>query len=594
MKIASLFFSLICFAIPSLAQRVHYTVSFPNAVHHEARIHVNVYDVKTSTLTFRMSRSSPGRYATHEFGKNVYNVSTRDELTLKKIDADVYEVSNIKGSATLSYTLYGNYSDGTYAGISENSIHLNMPATFMWVEGLDKAPIEIYFNITGSPLTIATQLKPGDTSLTYTAPNFQYFMDSPVKIGNLHWREWKAGNQTIRLALEANASPASVDSLANMVEKITDQSAKVFGTYPAFDYGTYTFITSINPYVYGDGMEHRNSTIITSPAEFKLKSAPLSTFSHEFFHAWNVERIRPKTLEPFNFRKSNISNELWCAEGFTEYYGHLLLRRSELLTDTSFTSIAAGFINSKVNTPGGKYYTPIEASNYAVFTDAGISIDKTNFENVFTTYYYYGASVALALDLELRTKFNSSLDAFMQQMWKQHGAKEIPYTVADMEKALAVISNAAFAKKFFADHVYGNKAPDYQTLLAPAGMQLKLAAPGKAWMGNVKIDSTKDGLKIGANTTRNTPAYNAGLDVNDIILSVDGRVVKNKKELDSLISERKPGDKITVEYRHRGELKNASITLQENPALTVTTYEREGKAVTKEMLEFRRSWLGKK
>src|SRR6476469_2487705 len=147
----------------SFAQKIYYNVSFPNIANHEARITVEVTGAKASVLTFRMSRSSPGRYATHEFGKNVYDVSSTDgagyPLTVKRTEGDVYEVSGVKGLAKLSYTLFGNYADGTYAGIDPSGIHLNMPAAFMWVKGYDNAPVEIDFDLPDPNFSIATQLK---------------------------------------------------------------------------------------------------------------------------------------------------------------------------------------------------------------------------------------------------------------------------------------------------------------------------------------------------------------------------------------------------------------------------------------------------
>lgn len=584
----------------SFSQHISYYVDFPNAVHHEARITIEVTGVKTSSLIFRMSRSSPGRYATHEFGKNVYDVTadpSNKDLKLKKTDGDVYEVSGVKGSAKLSYTLYGNYADGTYAGIDETSIHLNMPASFMWVEGLEKTPIDIRFNVPDASFTIATQLKPGKNKNSFSAPDLQYFMDSPTKIGTLHWREWTVTDNgkeiKMRIALEANASEAGIDSLANIVKKITTQASKVFGQYPDYDYGTYTFIASINPYVVGDGMEHRNSTMISLPFPFTTSSRALEVFAHEFFHCWNVERIRPRTIEPFNFRKSNMSNELWCAEGFTQYYGELLMRRAEQQPDTGFTETATGFINRKVNTPGGTMYTPIQSSNMAVFTDAGVSIDKTNFPNIFNSYYDYGASIALALDLSLRSRFNTTLDAFMQQMWKRYGATEIAYTVADMQKTLAAITDTGFAAGFFNSYVYGSNIPDYDALLAYAGMELRLASPGEAWIGDFRT-TDKNGLTITSNTIRNTPAYNAGLDINDVIVSLDGRAVKTLYDLDNILAMHKPGDRINIIYIHRGIKKNTAIELKQNPDLSVVTYERAGKEVSSDMLEFRKKWLGTK
>src|SRR5262249_43203594 len=154
-----------------------------------------------------------------------------------------------------------------------------------------------------------------------------------------------------------------------------------------------TFLASINPYVHGDGMEHRNSTMISIPTVFRNNDRLLGVFAHEFFHCWNVKRIRPKTLEPFNFEKSDMSYELWFAEGFTQYYGELLVERAGFLRDTDYAkTIIAGLINTKMNTPGAQGYSPIEASEEAVFTDAGVAVDKTNFPNIFSSYYPYGGS----------------------------------------------------------------------------------------------------------------------------------------------------------------------------------------------------------
>jgi len=578
-------------------QHTSYTVSFPNAVHHEASISMKVTGISGGTLLFRMSRSSPGRYATHEFGKNVYNVRAGNgygHLSVKRVDGDVYEVSGIKDSVLLHYTLYGNHADGTYAGIDEASIHLNMPACFLWAEGMEQAPIDITFMVPDPSFTIATQLPPGKQQYTFTAPNLQYFMDSPTKIGKLHWREWQVKNkdgltQTIRLALEANASEAGVDSLKDYLRKITEQSAKVFGEYPKYDYGSYTFIASINPYVQGDGMEHRNSTMIALPMPFTANPRALGVFAHEFFHCWNVERIRPATLEPFNFRKSNMSNELWCAEGFTQYYGDLLMRRAGLLPDSGFAETAGFIVNAKTNTPGCRWYTPIQASNMAVFTDAGSSIDRNNFSNITTSYYTYGAAIALALDLELRSKFNTSLDVFMQEMWKQHGAVEKGYTVEDMEQALKAITNATFAKSFFTGYVYGSDLPDYTTLLRKGGFTLQLSNADKGWLGSFRT-MDKKGVVITSNTLRGTPAYMAGLDVNDVIIAVDGTSVAEATAMNKIIAGHKPNDVIKITYLHRGTEKQVSVMLYPNPELEVIPAERNGE-LSQEVQQFRKNWL---
>jgi predicted metalloprotease with PDZ domain len=585
------------------SQKINYEVSFPNLLHHEAQIKVNVTEVSQKELLFRMSRSSPGRYATHEYGKNVYNVKATDRsgkaLSIERVDGDIYKISGINGNATVEYTLYANHADGTYAGLDESSVHLNMPATFMWVKELEKAPIEVKFALPEkSTWTIATQLHKTKDPNTFTAPGLQYFMDSPTKIGELIWKEWTLDNaggkqSKFRLALEANSNDSLATSFAGKVKKITQEAKTIFGEYPVFDSPEYTFLASINPYVRGDGMEHRNSTMISIPVAFNGSDNLLGVFSHEFFHTWNVERIRPKTLEPFNFEKSNMSYELWFAEGFTQYYGDLILKRAGFDELAEYCNTLTFLVNTKENTVGAKRISPVEASCNAVFVDAGVAIDKTNYPNFYTSYYPYGASVALALDLELRTR-GLNLDDFMKMVWEKHGKPEIPYQVSDLQKVLAAYSkDNAFAETFFTKYVNGHASFDYAPLLAKAGLTLKKASEGQAWLGDVRYNAGT-GLTIGSNTLIGSPLYEAGLDIDDQILKVDGKSVNTQAELMNIVKAHKPGDQLGIEYKHREQAKTTVIKLIENPALAVVTNESIGKPVTPEMENFRKSWLTSK
>ncbi|GAB2538528.1 M61 family metallopeptidase [Spirosoma aerophilum] len=585
------------------AQTIRYEVSFPNAVHHEAEIRLTVTQLPKQTATFRMSRSSPGRYATHEFGKNVYNVRASDEqnkpLTLIRTEGDVYTVPSHKGTVSITYTLYGNYPDGTYMGIDPQSIHLNMPATFMWVKGFDKQPIEVKFTLPSDNMgVVATQLVPTADRYTFTAPGLQYFMDSPTKIGKLAVNEWKRTNSdgkslTFRVALEAAVADSTAAGFTKKIERIVDQAKAVFGEFPDYDYGNYTFLASLNPFVRGDGMEHRNSTMITVPVNFTGPEPVLGVFAHEFFHCWNVERIRPKTLEPFNFEKSNMSYELWFAEGFTQYYGELMLVRAGFTPVSDYTNTLTGIVAGKVATPGGRYYSPIDASCHAVFVDAGVSIDRTNYGNMFTSYYTYGAAVALALDLELRQR-NQSLDQYMQAIWKRFGKPEQPYTVDGLQTVLASLTTPDFAKSFFSKYVYGHEPIDYTSLLAKAGMTIKKTMEGKAWVGNVRYAETDKGLQITSNTIRDTPLYKIGVDIDDVITSLDGQVVTKVNDMIMALNNHKPGDTVSMVYSHRGITKTASVTLEENPAFSVQLVESNGQALSSDRKQFRANWLEKK
>ncbi|TLV03117.1 M61 family metallopeptidase [Dyadobacter luticola] len=582
------------------AQKISYELSFPNLVHHEASIAVTVTDAPQKELTFRMSRSSPGRYATHEFGKNIYQVSASDKsgakLPIERVDGDVYKISGINGFAKVQYTLYANHPDGTYAGIDQNSIHLNSPATFLWVKELQKAPIEVKFNVPqDKKWTIATQLKITKDAQVFTAPDLQYLMDSPIKIGKLIVKEWTLDNpgqkkSQFRLAMEITANDSLATGFASKVKRITQEAQAVFSEFPAFDPGYYTFLASINPYVKGDGMEHRNSTMISIPTTFNASNNLLDVFAHEFFHTWNVERIRPKTLEPFNFEKSNMSFELWFAEGFTQYYGGLLVERSGFESPEEYCQTLTALVNSKENTVGAKRISPMEASNQAVFVDAGVAVDKTNYPNTYTSYYPYGGAIALALDLELRRE-GLTLDDFMKAVWQKHGKPEIAYNVPDLQAVLETYSkDKAFAADFFKKYVFGHESINYAPLLQMAGMRVKRRFEGQAWIGELRYKEGAE-LTIASNTIIGTPLYDAGLDIDDQILKIDGKTVGSEAAMLALLKSYKPGEKVSIDYTHRGEVKLGMLTLIENPRLWVELNETANLPVTEEMKKFRKDWL---
>lgn len=201
--------------------------------------------------------------------------------------------------------------------------------------------------------------------------------------------------------------------------------------------------------------------------------------------------------------------------------------------------------------------------------------------------------MALALDLQLRGK-GLNLDDFMKAVWAKHGKPEIAYNVADLEVVLAAYTkDKMFAQQFFAKYINGHESLDYTPLLGRAGLLLKKQFEGQAWIGDIRYkDGT--GLTITTNTVIGSPLYKAGLDIDDEILKVDGRLVSKTDELTSILKTHKPGDQITVEYAHRGETKTAVLDMIQNPRWEVVTYEQAGKTVTPEMETFRKAWLGSK
>lgn len=581
---------------------ISYTVSFPNAIHHEAEISLQILNVPAGPLTVRMSRSSPGRYATHEFGKNVYKLKAFDAsgkpLVVNQPAGDEYEIAEHGNSVKVTYTVFGNWIDGTYAGFDNTHAHMNIPATFAFPVGMDARARLVEFNYADKQnWKVATQLKPMGKN-TFYAANLQYFMDSPVEIADYKTAKWEVKNpdgkaQTIHLITHSDDNQAAIDRYAEMLKKMVDEHLAVWGEFPTYDYGNYYFLDDVYPDNAGDGMEHRNSTSIVqrTPKIEGYESNLLGTFSHEYFHSWNVERLRPKTLEPFDFTHSNVSDELWLAEGFTQYYGGLLLTRSGLKTIENSVQAFTGMVNSVLNTPGAKHFSPIEASRYAVFADAGVAIDQTNKANIFLSYYTYGAATALALDLRLRSEFKLTLDDYMRALWKAYGKPEVAYRVSDLEKTLSELTkNPSFAKDFFKRYIYGTEKNDYAKLLLNAGLVLRKANHGKAFTGFGRINAV-NGKVILPQTLIGSPAYVAGLDVDDVLLTIDGKDINAVAAVDAIIDAHRPGDTISITYLYRGEQKTTTLTLTENPTLEVVTIENTGGTLTPAMQTFRDSWL---
>ena len=601
--LAALGLSLVGSAIAQDAAPVRYNVSFPNAVHHEAQIEVAFRDLAEGALTVQMSRASPGRYAIHEFAKNVYEVTATkpDGSVLEVTQSDPYSwvIEGHSGAVDVSYTLYADRADGTYSQIDLTHAHLNAPATFMWGRGLEMRPVEIVFAPADASWKAATQLFPTDSDLAFTAPDLQYFMDSPVELSAFDMRSWEIGEgddvQTIRLALHHDGSAEDLDILTEKAKNIVAEQIRLFGEAPKFDTGTYTFIADYLPHVSRDGMEHRNSTILSHPTSLlKADFSQIGTLSHEFIHAWNVERLRPADLEPFDFTTANPSHFLWFAEGFTSYYGPLTIRRAGEQSVDDYLRNLGGTLSRILNAPGRAIRSPRDMSLRAPFVDAAAAIDPTNNANTFVSYYPYGAMVALALDLSLRDKFeNVSLDDYMRHLWITHGRTETPYTHEDLRKALiAVTGDQAFSDTFFETYIEDGALPDYNKLLAPAGLSLEPAAPDAAWIGGGIYAANGLSVMIRSNTLKGTPLYLAGLDRGDEILKIGRFEINQVGDIAAALGRQSPGDELAIKFIQRGQERSAVLKLAADPTLEIRWVEGGSDRAQRRQRQFREAWLG--
>ena len=585
---------------------IAYRFSFPEPQHHWMQVDATFEDVTTPTLELRMSTSSPGRYSLHQFAKNVYDVHAfgKDgrEIELRRPDPSGWIVAGHGGSVSLTYKIYGDSVDGTYLAIDTTHAHVNMPAAIMWGRGLDDRPVSLTFEQpAGLRWQVATQLH--GSGLQFTAPNFQYLMDSPAEFGAITIRTFTTGSRTFRFAVHHTGTDADLEGFVDDVAKIVRQEGAVYGEYPPYEPGSYTFLADYLPWARGDGTEHRNSTVMTAPGSIASSRVRLlDTVAHEFFHSWNVERIRPQGLEPFEFDRANQTDSLWLAEGFTQYYGPLMLQRAGLVDLAETAGTLGGFVDAVTNDPGRLVRSAVETSHMAPFIDGGRTNDRVNWPITVLSYYTYGGAIALALDLSLRERSDGrlSLDDFMRAMWQQYGkpggAREgyvdRPYSVNDAESTLAAVSgDAAFAHDFFAKYIEGRDVADYARLLDGAGFLVRKRYPGKAWLGNVRFD-TRGGGRVADLMAPAWPAYKAGLEQDDALRQLDGQPARSNAEIEAVLERRHPGDAIAMVFADRsGSVKHATVTLAEDPELEVVPIESTGVSLPGARRAFRDGWL---
>jgi predicted metalloprotease with PDZ domain len=608
------------------AAPISYRVTFPEPEHHWMQVEMTVSGLGAAPFKARMSRSSPGRYAVHEFAKNVFSAEAFNgrgtKLAVTRPDVDVWEVPAHDGTVRVVYKIFGDTPDGTYMGVDSTHARMNMPAAFMWVPGLESRAMKVTFvPPQGLNWTIATQLFTTSDPWTFTAPNLQYFMDSFTELADLVMSEFTVPNSDgspvrIRLAAHSDGSQADVDELAKLVQPMVREHMAVYGEFPKYEPGYYTFLLDYIPWGDGDGMEHRNSTAVSQPG-LTLKTAvgrsqALGTISHEYFHNWNVERIRPAGLEPFDFTRENITCCLWLAEGFTQYYGPLLLRRAGLSQQ-----VPTGAAVQVINGPGRQVHSAVEMSEHAPFADAGISNDAHDRARTFISYYTYGAAIALGLDLSLREMSGGkiTLDDYMRRLWTEFGKPEPPapglvahpYTLKDLRTQLGLLTgNAKFADEFFDKYVEGREVVDYARLLKLAGYELRPSAPNRGWAGAVQVQTVNGGLLVGMGGGRggrggatktpvpfDSPIYKAGVDFGDTITTIDGQPAT----MDSWasLSAKPAGTQVKLGILRRGGLTaTGTLVIAADPALTIVDLAAGGGSLTGAQKSFRDAWLSSK
>lgn len=580
---------------------MHYQLDVSQREQHRLGVTITLDASSKAPIELQMANSSPGRYARHDFAKNLYALSAFNRqgqpLDVTRIGPSRWLVQpDAAGRIDIKYQLFANYADGTYSQLDRRHAHLNMPATFLYAPMLANKPVTLSIGALPAGWSVATQLTSLHDASSFSAANLQLFMDSPIEIAPLQRAQFSQQSNGVSYRIDvALHHQGTADDLAQLMPKIqgfVQEQQAIFGELPPFEHQRYTFIADYLPGVHGDGMEHRNSTVVTSDESLQERDfAQVETMAHEFFHAWNVERIRPKSIEPFDFTQTNMSDALWFAEGFTNYYGKLSLKRSGYFDVESYLAQVSKAVDRTLRAPGRQWRGPKAMSEHAVFVDAGVAVDVTDYQNNYVSYYTYGEVMALVWDLELRHRFNTDLDALMQQMWRSFGKTETPYQLADLEQVLARVSgDNAFASMVFRDWIEKPGLPDMVALLRQFGLVLSQDQRKHAWAGPLQLEPAEGGLKLTAGTLAGTPWFEAGLNQDAVLLQVGRYKMKDLGALDKALDKAKPGDQLAVHYRWQGEDYQTQLTLIGDPTWRIAVDPKASKAAIKR----RNAWLGSK
>ena len=598
---------------------IEYQLSFPAPEHRWLQVEARFPNVPSGTLQLRMARTSPGRYALHEFAKNVFDVSIVNgkgqPLTATRPDPHQWDVANHDGTVVVTYKIFGDRTDGTYLGIDDIHAHINIPAALMFARGWFERPARVTFvQPPGKTWKVATQLVPTNDPLVFTAPNIHYLMDSPTDFSNFMLRTFTVDDgqkrsgppPTFRIALTHDGTEAEADAFAKDVERIVREAIPIFGELPNFETNTYTFLSVYLPWASGDGMEHRNSTSLTSSGALRnpqQRTGILGTVAHEFFHTWNMERLRSAGIEPFNFEEADMSDDLWLGEGFTNYFDGLIQHRAGFTNLDGFAGELAGVINQVTLSPGRIFRSAVDMSRLAPFVDAAVSIDRTAWPNLFISYYTYGQAIGLGLDLSLRANTNgkTSGDDYMKALWarfgrpgqKEPGKVSTAYSIDGLKETLATVSgDRNFANDFFSKFVEGRQLVDYTALLARAGLVMRKRAPGRPFAGQVQLSGGGSALRVSGLVPWESPLYKAGVAQDDQLVNLDGTALTSMANWDEALLRHKPGERVPLRFARRsGEIVNTTLVPDEDPRIEIVPMEKLGGILTDDQKRFRESWL---
>lgn len=491
-------------AQPQAAQTpylIKYQLSLPRPESHlfEVKIEVDTKGRAANFIDFQMPRWSPGRYAVYDFAKNVQqfdavggicplNVDCRSiELPVTRADNQTWRVALLGSqSLTITYKVFGDNLSGTFSQLNARHANFNGASVFMYIVNHKQDPVLLKVTPPAKDWRIINGRMDRLDQLEWQFPNYDILIDTPTEIAP-DWTvdEFKVDGKTYRVVVHSFGDEGGKrPQLVRDIEKIVRAETTMWGQ-PEFE--SYTFLIHFAPNneAGGDGMEHLTSTQVIQPGALATPGVyedTLGTIAHEFFHVWNVKRLRPVELGPWDFTRPVNTRALWIAEGITNYYGYLMQHRAEVWADKQLLDAFSETITGVENAPGSRLISAEEASVIASFIDRTPHAQRTNLAQTAISYYLKGEVLGLVLDLLIRgkTRGTRSLDDVMRRMYEEfylrspnqtYYLRGRGYTNEDFARIASEVAGADL-QDFFTRYVRGVEPPPYDEAFAYVGLRL--------------------------------------------------------------------------------------------------------------------------
>ncbi len=548
---------------------ISYTVSMPKPHTHLLEVAVRVRGAGApSQVDLVMPVWTPGSYMVREYARHVQDFAAANEagrvLAWRKTNKNTWRIET-NGAATkeinVTYRVYANELTVRTNELNDRHAFWNNAALLMYVDGQLNAPSTLRITPPAG-WKVATGLSAvAEQQNTFRAENYDILYDSPVEVGVFKTLNFEVRNVPHRIVIDGEGN-YNTERLRRDIKRIVETEIELMGG--EIPYRDYTFILHVRSNTSG-GLEHLNSTALGAKRfAFQPESSYrdfLSLVAHEFFHLWNVKRIRPDALGPFDYTQENYTKLLWVAEGLTEYYSTLALRRAGLISDRDYLNIMASNIQDLQKKPGRLVMSAEEAS-----FDAWIKYYRQD-ENAFNSqisYYDKGALIGMLLDLEIRKRSANakSLDDVMRYLYTEFFKKTRNYTPEDFQRACEMMAGSSL-EQFFARYVRGRAELDYNAGVEAAGLRLDTTGTNKkpveiAFLG---ADFAQDGDRLLIRRVyAGAPAYDQGLNAGDQIVALDNMRV-NEESIAARLAEKQPGDTITVSVFRADDLRTFTIKL---------------------------------